>query len=192
MINHKTLVSAHAVLQGKRKLANEASKLGIKKEKLEISVKEAFYRQDRIKRCHYCGITEEEFSIAYKNTRIYNENKKGNKLDIQKADPKKEYSHDNCVYICHVCKVAKSDVFNYEEFTALGKTIESLWKIRILKKEVHPGKTKEITVTKKTELSENQLSVILMYIEGKKFATSIRFAEDLERTVNLMLKEKQV
>lgn len=85
--------------------------------------------------CFYCGISEEELVDIYNNPKVfkkigeafkprtYHESKAGNKwnspsLEIDKLDPNpnKGYKIDNCVFACHLCNNAKTDIIEASDF----------------------------------------------------------------------------
>ena len=85
------------------------------------------------KQCYYCGITENDLCNIFNNpTRFkkinesylsgtYHESKAGNKwnsptLEIDKLDPNKGYNNQNCVFACHLCNNAKTDIIEAQDF----------------------------------------------------------------------------
>lgn len=77
--------------------------------------------------CFYCGLSERElqklvhlgvltsnrFPLEGKFTRGRN---RGYWLEIDKKDPRKQYSRENCVPCCYFCNNDKSDVFDGEKY----------------------------------------------------------------------------
>jgi len=77
--------------------------------------------------CVYCGITEQScqkivatgllkskrFPINGKAARG---KARGMWLEVDRKNPKKKYSRDNCVLACYFCNNDKSDVFSYENY----------------------------------------------------------------------------
>lgn len=84
------------------------------------------------KTCHYCGIKESDFVHIWGN--FYGGKKRGGTLEVDRKDNNKGYEIDNCVLACAICNNAKSDKFTYEEFKVIGKTIEQIWRKRIILK----------------------------------------------------------
>lgn len=85
--------------------------------------------------CFYCGISEEELVNVFNNPKVfkkinetfkpgtYHESKAGNKwnnpsLEIDKLDPNPNtgYKMDNCVFACHLCNNAKTDIIEAGDF----------------------------------------------------------------------------
>lgn len=85
--------------------------------------------------CFYCGISEEELVNIFNNPKVfkkinepfipgtYHESKAGNKwnnpsLEIDKLDPNPNigYKMDNCVFACHLCNNAKTDIIEASDF----------------------------------------------------------------------------
>jgi len=85
------------------------------------------YKKDGEK-CHYCGIEESDFLLIWGE--FYGGKKRGGTLEVDRKDNTKGYEIDNCVLACAVCNNAKSDKFTYEEFKAVGKVIEQIWRER--------------------------------------------------------------
>jgi hypothetical protein len=79
------------------------------------------------KKCHYCGITEDEFRNRWG---VFRHGRRGLTLEVDKMDNTKPYSLYNCVLACYACNNAKSDVFTYEEFKKVGHVINEIWQHR--------------------------------------------------------------
>lgn len=71
------------------------------------------------KNCHYCGISDKD---AYDFTK--------NRLHVDRKDPKKGYSKDNCVPACKACNTAKLNIWSYEETLMIGKLLSRLRALR--------------------------------------------------------------
>jgi hypothetical protein len=79
----------------------------------------------QIKICVYCNLIEEDcqkivatgllssnrFPIKGK---VYRGRARGMWLEVDRKNPKKKYSRENCVLACYFCNNDKSDVFSYE------------------------------------------------------------------------------
>ena len=74
-------------------------------------------QNDRCYYCHLPGDTKEHYSQWFRLGR------RGKKLEVDRIAAKEPYSPSNCVLACYPCNNAKSDVFSYEEFIEIGKTI---------------------------------------------------------------------
>jgi 5-methylcytosine-specific restriction endonuclease McrA len=75
--------------------------------------------------CKYCGLpgkTTENYSGYFRKGR------RGRQLEVDRIENDKGYSPQNCVLACYPCNNAKSDVFSYEEFLEIGKTIGNVKK----------------------------------------------------------------
>jgi len=71
--------------------------------------------------CHYCelpGNTEDIYKRHFRYGR------RGLRLEVDRKEYDQSYSPSNCVLACYPCNNAKSDVFLYEEFLEIGKTIK--------------------------------------------------------------------
>ncbi len=80
------------------------------------------------KRCHYCGIEEEDVIPLWR--RFYGQDKRGKRLELDRKDNEKDYHTQNCVLACAVCNCAKSNKFTYEEFLKVGVVIKEIWQQR--------------------------------------------------------------
>lgn len=79
------------------------------------------------KECFYCGIEENVVqeivmtgilnSARFPNKGIIARGKnRGVWLEVDRIEPKENYSRDNCVLSCYFCNNDKSDVFNAESY----------------------------------------------------------------------------
>ena len=78
--------------------------------------------------CYYCGIKEEDFFRIW--GKFYGGKTRGQKLEVDRRDNKKEYTLENCVLACSICNNAKSDKFTDKEFKKVGKSIKQIWLLR--------------------------------------------------------------
>jgi 5-methylcytosine-specific restriction endonuclease McrA len=82
--------------------------------------------------CHYCRIPENKIAKVWKP--IYSKRKgkeiistrKGLELEHKDGD-KTNNSWKNLSLACPICNIAKSDQFNEEQFTRVGKVIRKIW-----------------------------------------------------------------
>ena len=75
-------------------------------------------------KCEYCGIAEDrvryitdEKNKIFKEAKRFRDNSRGRRgrcLEIDRKNPTKGYSSENCALICYFCNNDKSDVFNNE------------------------------------------------------------------------------
>jgi len=103
-----------------RDIMIEKKKYIAQKEKKELRLK--LYKRDG-KKCHYCGIEEEDFFQIW--GKFYGGKRR--KLEVDRKDNEKGYNEENCVLACPICNNAKSDRFTYEEFKKVGKVIKEMW-----------------------------------------------------------------
>jgi len=103
-----------------RDIMIEKKKHIAQKEKKELRLK--LYKRDG-KKCHYCGIEEEDFFRIW--GKFYGGKRR--KLEVDRKDNEKGYNEENCVLACPICNNAKSDRFTYEEFKKVGKVIKEMW-----------------------------------------------------------------
>ena len=83
------------------------------------------------KKCHYCGITEEQILELADKQQLRKKSLRGWSLEIDRHDSNLEYSKKNYVMACYWCNNAKTDEFTSEEFAAIGKEIEKIWSKRL-------------------------------------------------------------
>lgn len=78
--------------------------------------------------CHYCGLSEKESrklvlslnsSRFPKSSKLERGKSRGYYLEVDRKDPKGEYSSDNCVLSCYFCNNDKSDVFTHDQYMEL-------------------------------------------------------------------------
>ena len=102
----------------------------MRKNKLNIKEREdlrdKLYDRDG-RKCHYCGIEEEEFKLIWG---LFYGKKRGKILEVDRKDNEKRYSIKNCVLACSICNNAKSDKFTYKEFKRVGVVIKEIWQQR--------------------------------------------------------------
>lgn len=78
-----------------------------------------FLKFTKVKNCHYCESKVEwiKFKLGKNSSVPYN---------LDRKDPSKGYSIDNCVVCCTLCNKVKNNIFSYEEFKLIGKTIKQI------------------------------------------------------------------
>jgi len=79
-------------------------------------------QENRCAYCHLPGCTEEYYG------RTFRQDRRGLALEVDRKDNTKPYSPLNCVLACYPCNNAKSDVFSYDEFVEIGRTIGKIKK----------------------------------------------------------------
>ena len=77
------------------------------------------------KSCIYCGLSG---NTTERYKKIFREGRRGVHLEVDRKISKAKYSPENCVLACYPCNNAKSDVFTYEEFLKIGRTIGNVMK----------------------------------------------------------------
>ena len=100
-----------------------------KREKIKFENFDNFYswykEQDKV--CYYCGLSEKDSQKIVKtgllksnrfpeNGIISSGRARGMWLEIDRKDPNKKYSEDNCVLACYFCNNDKSDVFDAKQY----------------------------------------------------------------------------
>ena len=86
------------------------------------------------KRCHYCGITQEELDALHKIGIVNKRLSRGKTLEIDRKKADEEYSNlENLTLSCYWCNNAKTDTFTEVEFMIIGKAIGIVWKKRLEK-----------------------------------------------------------
>jgi hypothetical protein len=92
---------------------------------------EKWYNLQR-KTCYYCGLKEEEsqeivLTGLLKSKRFPQEGilgrgqSRGVWLEVDRINPKENYSENNCVLCCYFCNNDKSDVFTGKEYQEFAK-----------------------------------------------------------------------
>lgn len=93
-----------------------------------------FKKLKEVKHCHYCKTSKEELTKLAEGNKIFKKNERGFKLELDRKEPNKEYSTENCVMACYWCNNAKTDEFSEEEFMLIGKAIRTVWVKRAVEK----------------------------------------------------------
>ncbi|HAK00448.1 MAG TPA: hypothetical protein DCM62_10525 [Bacteroidales bacterium] len=92
--------------------------------------KEWYHNQEKV--CYFCGLKEEDcqeivITGVLKSRRFPQDGKstrgrsRGVWLEIDRLDPTKKYSPENCKLCCYFCNNDKSDVFHGEDYKAFIK-----------------------------------------------------------------------
>ena len=83
--------------------------------------------------CEYCGVTQKQCREHMEKVARNGGNKRnrGNTFELERKNSQKGknlYKEGNCIWICHVCNNAKSDLFTEDEFkNTIAKGIKSFW-----------------------------------------------------------------
>lgn len=83
--------------------------------------------------CEYCGVTQKKCReyLEQVATNGGNKRNRGKTLELERKHSdqgKNLYSEGNCIWICHVCNNAKSDLFNEVEFkNTIADGIRKFW-----------------------------------------------------------------
>jgi hypothetical protein len=84
------------------------------------------------KRCHYCGITEDELQRLHVIGIINKRTSRGKTLEIDRKISSEVYGNlTNLTYSCYWCNNAKTDTFTEDEFKIIGKAIAIVWRNRL-------------------------------------------------------------
>jgi len=85
-----------------------------------------------IKKCSYCGISKEQISFLGGEKMLYNKRSdtRGYSLEIDRKNPNKEYTRDNCCMSCYWCNNAKTDEFSVKEFKEIARGLNMIWNTR--------------------------------------------------------------
>jgi 5-methylcytosine-specific restriction endonuclease McrA len=75
--------------------------------------------------CEYCHLPGDTMRYFKK---WFRDGRRGKRLEVDRRESKEAYSPENCVLACYPCNNAKSDVFTYNEFVEIGKTIRKIKK----------------------------------------------------------------
>ena len=90
------------------------------------SLKERLYERDG-RKCHYCGIEEEDFEKIWG---IFYNNPNRKVLEKERKDNSKGHTLDNCVLACPLCNNAKTNKLTEGEMLKVGNIIKLLWNQR--------------------------------------------------------------
>jgi len=82
------------------------------------------------KSCSYCGVNIDEIQRLRKNLKISSKSGRGFTLEVDRMEPNKEYTVNNCSMSCYWCNNAKTDEFIPSEFKEIAKGIHATWKAR--------------------------------------------------------------
>lgn len=83
--------------------------------------------------CEYCGVAQKKCReyMEYVARQGGNKRNRGKTLELERKNSqegKNLYNKDNCIWICHVCNNAKSDLFTEDEFkNTVAKGIKAFW-----------------------------------------------------------------
>ena len=86
------------------------------------------------RKCHYCGITENEIKTLLENKRLYTKRIKtrGKTLELERKQPDLKYDNlENLTFSCYWCNNAKTDTFTDKEFIEVGKVFSKIWQQRL-------------------------------------------------------------
>lgn len=84
------------------------------------------------RKCHYCGISEEQIDQLWQKDPMLTKRKRGKALEIDRKKPNNSYEDiQNLVLSCYWCNNAKTDTFSEEEFLEIGKAIREVWEKRL-------------------------------------------------------------
>lgn len=112
---HIKLLDEIASIQYVFNLFNEDRKIGFKEFR---KFYDWYIKQE--KKCYYCGIDEEKVEWIFKNIDNFRNSKRGkirgSHLEIDKKDPKGNYTEENCVLSCYFCNNDKSDIFIGDDY----------------------------------------------------------------------------
>lgn len=129
-----TLSQWYEELKAERLVIAEIRKLwGRKKIKMPFNEFYKWYLSHE-KKCHYCGITEQEIKELLDNNQLATKRiaTRGRKLELERKQPDIEYDNfENLAFACYWCNNAKTDTFTEEEFKEVGKVFSNIWKNRL-------------------------------------------------------------
>ena len=82
------------------------------------------------KKCGYCGVSSNTLKNLFDTGKL-DSKKFTETLHIERKNPNKEYSTENCMFACSLCNNAKSDLIsedNYRDYfsTSMSKFLEDL------------------------------------------------------------------
>jgi hypothetical protein len=80
--------------------------------------------------CCYCDCSIYELLEFHHLTEFKRKKTRGKTLEVERKDGG-VYCSSNCELCCHLCNNAKSDVFSYDEFLIIGKTIGDVMRRKI-------------------------------------------------------------
>lgn len=102
------------------------------KDKFEIQYPYKEFKEDLLSEvCHYCHITINMIHQLADEKKLYKKNARGWVMEIDRKQPNKEYTTENCVPSCYWCNNAKTDEFCDKEFKEVGEAIRKIWEKRL-------------------------------------------------------------
>ncbi|MEZ4805827.1 MAG: hypothetical protein R2852_10170, partial [Bacteroidia bacterium] len=126
-INGKSILRIHEEIKNFEK--NNSSEIReiernyAEREFPQILSKADFEELKKEDKCRYCGITMEEIEKLGESRKLRKKNLRGWSFEIDRLEPNKEYSKENCVMSCYWCNNAKTDEFSESEFMPIGREI---------------------------------------------------------------------
>lgn len=95
--------------------------------------KEIYGKDDDLRQCEYCGITETQINKLINKDKIFTKRiySRGRLLEVDRRNSYESYIKNNLVLACYWCNNAKTDEFEYEEFKPMGDIIKAIWEKRL-------------------------------------------------------------
>ena len=69
-------------------------------------------------KCNYCGSDQNKITDLINSGKLNSKrfNKRGRNLEVDRLDPKGNYSEKNCTLVCYFCNNDKSDILSKEDY----------------------------------------------------------------------------
>lgn len=83
--------------------------------------------KEQPKKCYYCNLPIEKIGLCFKMTKLPKK-WENNKFQIDRKNPKKDYTINNIVLACPICNFIKRDIFSSKEMKNIAqKCIKPKW-----------------------------------------------------------------
>ncbi len=67
-------------------------------------------------KCCYCGVSADTIIYLLDHQIIYERENRGRSLEIERLNPRNEYTKRNCKFACYFCNNDKSEIFTAEQY----------------------------------------------------------------------------
>ena len=77
--------------------------------------------------CCYCGVPENLCKEKLQEQGATRQGHRGSYLEVEKTNPDKTYTKDNCVLACYLCNNAKTNFIQVQDFEPIARGIYQFW-----------------------------------------------------------------
>ena len=85
-----------------------------------------WFIKEEAKGCHYCNLQlnqVKDFLEFEKKKKGHKRKNRGKSFEVDRKNHISKYKRKDCILACYMCNNAKSDLYEYDEFLEIGKTI---------------------------------------------------------------------